>query len=347
MVLLGGIQMPTASAQADVYVSYQTFYDNLSPYGQWISDPQYGYVWAPNVDDDFRPYFTEGHWVMTEYGNTWVSDYPWGWACFHYGRWVYNDFYGWIWVPGYEWGPGWVAWAWGDGFCGWAPLYPGVIWMGLAYNCPEDWWIFMHPRHLYHPRYHNIWRSDFAKGPHHTHKLLERTHYVTHVYENNNTRYYAGPGASDVKQVTHQPVQVYHMGNANVAGKDNISNNMVNIYRPAKIEPLNRDGNQPAPAHILNAPQPVSKPEDLKVKWNQPRPFKVEQQKQNPDWNRPFIRNAPPYNPNPGVPRPAPAPTPPPMPAPAPRQLPAPHPAPMPRPAPAQHPAPAPRPVHR
>ena len=109
----------------DVSVSYQTFYDELAPYGQWVNDPEYGNVWVPNEGGDFRPYGNRGHWVMTEYGNTWVSEDPWGWACYHYGRWTYNPYYGWIWVPGYEWAPAWVSWRFGGGYCGWAPLAPG------------------------------------------------------------------------------------------------------------------------------------------------------------------------------------------------------------------------------
>ena len=297
-LLSPGVLPINARAQTDVSVSYQEFYDNLSPYGQWINDPAYGYVWVPNVDDDFRPYFTEGHWVMTEYGNTWVSDYPWGWACFHYGRWVYNEYYGWLWVPGSEWGPGWVAWRWGDGFCGWAPLYPGIVWAGIGYSCPEDWWIFMHPRYLYKPRYHNVWRNDFLHGPRHTHTLIQRSHFVTNTYENNSISYYAGPRGTEVQQITHQPVQVFHMGATSVRGADGINNNVVNIYRPGKIEQVNRDGNRPVPAKVIQAPQQIGRPADVKVRWDQPRPFKVDIQKQNPDWNRPFIRSAPPYNNN-------------------------------------------------
>src|SRR6185295_11890306 len=74
-------------------VSYQVFYDNLSPYGKWLQDATYGYVWVPTIQQGFRPYFSNGYWVMTEYGSTWVSTYPWGWAPFHYGRWTHDDFY--------------------------------------------------------------------------------------------------------------------------------------------------------------------------------------------------------------------------------------------------------------
>src|SRR5580658_10431559 len=42
-------------------VSTQVFYDQLSPYGQWVNYPNYGYVWIPSAGIDFSPYSTEGH----------------------------------------------------------------------------------------------------------------------------------------------------------------------------------------------------------------------------------------------------------------------------------------------
>ncbi|MDQ3395048.1 MAG: hypothetical protein M3512_13170, partial [Bacteroidota bacterium] len=72
------------AAQRYQNISMQTFYDELSPYGSWVHNPDFGYVWLPDAGPDFQPYASRGHWVMTEYGNTWVSDYNWGWAPFHY-----------------------------------------------------------------------------------------------------------------------------------------------------------------------------------------------------------------------------------------------------------------------
>src|SRR5579864_406878 len=110
---------PTTVVHSDSYqpappppveeVSYQTFYDQLSPYGSWINYPGYGYVWVPNnVDPSFSPYLTNGHWVYTDMGWAWVSDFDWGWGPFHYGRWLDDPYYGWLWVPGYDWAPAWV-----------------------------------------------------------------------------------------------------------------------------------------------------------------------------------------------------------------------------------------------
>src|SRR3989449_99753 len=48
-------------------------------------------VWAP---------YRYGHWAWVEpWGWTWIDDAPWGFAPFHYGRWVYVGG-GWAWVPG-------------------------------------------------------------------------------------------------------------------------------------------------------------------------------------------------------------------------------------------------------
>lgn len=45
--------------KAQVSVSFQVFYDQLSPYGSWINYPDYGYVWIPTqVPQGFRPYAT-------------------------------------------------------------------------------------------------------------------------------------------------------------------------------------------------------------------------------------------------------------------------------------------------
>src|SRR6185295_7816837 len=97
----------TYGPQGDVDVN--TFYDQLSPYGDWVQSREYGWVWVPNVDAGWRPY-TEGRWVYTDFGWTWVDDEEWGWAPFHYGRWYEDASLGWAWVPGSEWGPAWVSW---------------------------------------------------------------------------------------------------------------------------------------------------------------------------------------------------------------------------------------------
>jgi hypothetical protein len=105
------------------------FREALAPYGEWVQVVDYGYGWTPSgLPLGWRPY-TDGHWEYTQYGATWVSDWEWGWAPFHYGRWTYDAFSRrWIWIPGRRWAPAWVAWRYGNGWAGWAPLPPRARW---------------------------------------------------------------------------------------------------------------------------------------------------------------------------------------------------------------------------
>jgi hypothetical protein len=100
------------------------FYEPLTPYGEWVVVGSYGRCWRPGrVDRDWRPYCS-GNWENTDAGWYWVSDEPWGWATYHYGRWDLNDEFGWFWVPQTVWAPAWVSWHEGGGYIGWAPLSP-------------------------------------------------------------------------------------------------------------------------------------------------------------------------------------------------------------------------------
>lgn len=131
-------------------VTYQQFYDELSPYGKWVNYPNQGYVWQPAVDQSFQPYSTNGHWVYSNDGWTWNSDYKWGWAAFHYGRWFHEDKYGWLWKPGNEWGPAWVKWGQSGDNYGWAPLAPGVS-VSASWNPPPQSWNFVRKQDINRP----------------------------------------------------------------------------------------------------------------------------------------------------------------------------------------------------
>jgi hypothetical protein len=81
--------------------SYSTFYRKLEPYGVWRETSSYGYVWQPREAErshSWRPY-SNGRWIYTDAGWTWISEEPFGWATYHYGRWTRLRNIGWIWVP--------------------------------------------------------------------------------------------------------------------------------------------------------------------------------------------------------------------------------------------------------
>ncbi|GGE00115.1 hypothetical protein GCM10011529_02860 [Polymorphobacter glacialis] len=113
-------------------VSTQVFYEPLAQYGDWI-DSRFGQAFRPDAPQGWRPY-VNGQWGEDR---LWISDDPWGWATDHYGRWGFDEAAGWVWVPGTEWAPSWVAWREDEtqDVAGWAPIPPGVAYsVGVGFG---------------------------------------------------------------------------------------------------------------------------------------------------------------------------------------------------------------------
>lgn len=210
-------------------VSFSIFYNSLKPYGRWMNNSTYGKVWISNTKD-FTPYSTGGHWAYTDYGWTWVSDYDWGWAPFHYGRWAYHSTYGWYWIPDYKWAPAWVAWRNNDDYYGWAPLSPGLsisVSVGAYDAIPSGRWVFAPHQYItspyvsryYVPRTQNV-------------TIIRRTTVIANVNVRNDVQYVAGPRREDVERVNHTQIRTYTVSNSSRPGKTVINNNTVNVYRP-------------------------------------------------------------------------------------------------------------------
>jgi hypothetical protein len=128
------------------YVSPEmTGAEDLDRYGQWQQTPDYGPIWVPAaVPVGWAPY-SAGHWAWVRpWGWTWVDDQRWGFAPFHYGRWVYHRNV-WCWAPGTYvarpvYAPALVAWvggprvgvsitAGGGAPVGWFPLAPHEVYV--------------------------------------------------------------------------------------------------------------------------------------------------------------------------------------------------------------------------
>lgn len=264
------IAAPARGQYEDQYVSYADFYSCLAPYGQWIQEPQYGYVWAPAVEGDFRPYYTNGKWVMSEYGNLWASDYPWGWAAFHYGRWTFDTYYGWLWIPGDTWAPAWVKWRADEGVFGWAPLGPGTS-EDVKTKCPADWWVFLPQRYIYHDQYYRYWN-----GPGNNSKYLKSTRPVNNTFDHRGTTYITGPGMLQVKQATGGPVQVYRVRDSKSRNM-RIHNDEIKLFKPNKIAPnVPGSGDDPYPADAVVAPHPLKEPQGVNDDPTHEVPFRQE-----------------------------------------------------------------------
>ena len=229
LVMLFSTVRNQASAQVEASVSYQTFYDDLSPYGEWIDYPQYGYVWHPDIND-FRPYSTGGHWVWTDdYGWMWASNYDWGWAPFHYGRWLYDDFYGWIWVPGYEWSPAWVEWRTGGDYYGWAPLGPGVdISLNFSfgrYSPPYNYWCFVPRNYILSPRVY-----DYCLPQSRNTVIINNTTIINDYHRSRNV-FVTGPERSEVERYTGR-INPFVLRESARPGRSEFRRNTVSIFRP-------------------------------------------------------------------------------------------------------------------
>jgi hypothetical protein len=149
LLVVGAAHPAAAAPRASVSISF--FYDALAPHGDWILSAQFGHVWRPGrVAAGWRPY-TDGRWVYSDFGWMFVSNAPWGWATFHYGRWYLDPYYGWLWVPGYEWAPAWVVFHQGSGWIGWAPLPPRVslsVVVGGRHRIDPRYYYFVEERHF-------------------------------------------------------------------------------------------------------------------------------------------------------------------------------------------------------
>jgi len=231
-------------------VSLQLFYDQLSPYGQWIQNPQYGYVWIPDVGPDFKPYATDGHWEYTDYGWTWVSDYPWGWAPFHYGRWYYDNIMGYAWIPDTQWGPAWVDWRSSPDYYGWAPMGPA------GYSYPQNQWVFVNAGYVNSPQVYNYYQA-----PQNNYVVYNQTTIIQNNYiVKNNVQYVPGPDAQEVQRRTGTAVVPVVIQQSNQPGQSSRDNGHLTIYKPQIIGTMGGNGARPMPAKVMSSTQivPVS-----------------------------------------------------------------------------------------
>jgi hypothetical protein len=126
--------------------------EELDANGRWEQHPEYGAIWLPlAVRVDWAPY-RWGRWAWVQpWGWTWIDEAPWGFAPFHYGRWVHWRGR-WGWVPG-----SYVA----------RPVFaPALVaWIGGAAGGDSRWslslqiggaavgWVPLAPREPYAPQY--------------------------------------------------------------------------------------------------------------------------------------------------------------------------------------------------
>lgn len=286
-------------------ITYQQFYNDLSPYGDWMNYGNYGYVWVPN-QPGFRPYYSNGNWVYTDYGWTWVSNYNWGWAPFHYGRWLNDSQYGWMWVPGYEWAPAWVSWRGGGNYYGWAPLAPGMSVDVSAGSIPYNHWTFV-PGNQINSTNINRYYVDQSRNI----TIIKNTTIInnTTVINNRNITngarpsYNQGPAVTDVERTTGTRINRYNVVTSDKPRAAQVNNNSVRLFRPVVSQaPSNSANIRPervtAPRQSNPSNSAITRPE-REIAPNQASPANSAPVREFPKNQTPqIIRNDPPVNNN-------------------------------------------------
>jgi hypothetical protein len=268
----GASAIPGESASTPTgSISFQQFYNDLGQYGTWINTDKYGYVFQPTeTDPNWAPY-TNGRWVNTDAGLTWSGNDPFSWATDHYGRWVNLANYGWVWVPGYTWGPGWVSWRQADdnSYVGWAPLPPDSD-MGIDYygdNDPDDygyhigddadlyygigpWWYTFVP---------TIWFGDPYCYRHYWHRgdnfaRIGHTRNVTNINFTRGDRagrfgsvHAAGPSIASLNARSQTPVQNVSLARASTLDNAGLRSGTLSVFAPS-VDPSTRATTRPANA---------------------------------------------------------------------------------------------------
>jgi hypothetical protein len=227
--------------QAGVEIGF--FYSSLSSYGEWIETGPGFRVWRPiGIQRHWRPY-VHGRWVWSDCGWYWMSSEPFGWVVYHYGRWYYDNYYGWVWVPDDVWGPAWVEWRYDNDYVGWAPLPPYAtfsIGVGLRYTthwvAPVHYWNFV--------RYNRFGRTiqyrDLATQTH-TRRLIGVTRAGSAFEVDNGRIIDRGVDRTFIERrsgMRFPRAEIQHVqgrtGERLVRSSGNIRGERIEIYRPSQ-----------------------------------------------------------------------------------------------------------------
>ena len=221
-------------AQSAQFVSPEVIgYQDLDGYGRWETTPDYGMVWFPTrVEVGWAPY-RFGHWAFVQpWGWTWIDEASWGFAPFHYGRWVNFDGR-WAWIPGERrerpcYAPALVAFIGGG---------PGV---GVGVS-----WVPLGPHEVFHPYYHVS--DDYVRRLNRPHVTNVTQINVTNVTVNNYANRGAMSGTNNGAFTGGQPVH------RNLASQQEMA-------AQAKAPVMTNLNHLPPPSQPAAAIQPVGRP---------------------------------------------------------------------------------------
>ncbi|HEY2138623.1 MAG TPA: DUF6600 domain-containing protein [Chthoniobacterales bacterium] len=235
-------EQPESRTEARSTAAYGMFYQKLDQYGDWRETAEYGYVWQPREAEesrDWRPY-TEGRWVYSDAGWTFISDEPFGWATYHYGRWLRLRRVGWVWVPGNEWAPAWVSWRTNKDYVGWAPLPPearfdrrtGIQnWADNYYDIGPDQYSFVPSNEFGAQKI----RSAVVPAERNVSIVFETTN-VTRITYANNFVVNEGPSYDELRSRSQRPIERYRLRRQNSETVATVRGDELEISAPTITE---------------------------------------------------------------------------------------------------------------
>ncbi|RPI14111.1 MAG: hypothetical protein EHM58_17135 [Ignavibacteriae bacterium] len=286
----------------EVSVSFQSFYDELAADGEWIqiskeeinedllegegqsfsgfmqNDDEGVFIWKPaiNKDADWHP-FTNGKWVYTNQGWLWASDYKWGWAAYHYGRWWNSKNYGWVWLPGYVWAPAWVSWRISDEHIGWVPLSPKAKWKpedGITtdnynYKNKEADWVFVKKSDFDN----DITKANIIDRKQNK-ELIKNSKKVLEIKKENSRMVNRGPDVNDIKKHTGRDIKEKIIDYKYQRNKPSIGINDVKLFKE-NFKKYEKD----AKGKVNNLDKPKKYKKSLKIKMMLKKKFKERKNK--------------------------------------------------------------------
>ena len=168
-----------------------TGYEDLDANGEWIDDREYGRLWTPHsVVADWAPY-RHGHWAhVSPWGWTWVDDAPWGFAPFHYGRWLTIG----------------SRWFWSPGSYGLRPVYaPALVaWQGYpggtdSFSATVGWFpLGPHEHYVPHYRHNAAYLRNINHIRNHNTVIAAPTRFANHVHGRTHVPHNVFAGARPV-----------------------------------------------------------------------------------------------------------------------------------------------------
>lgn len=209
LTLIVGFVTFTEAKSSKIINAYGSFYSHLAPHGVWMEFDDGLVVWRPTIMRRGWAPYSNGRWIWTDYGWYWDSYESFGYITYHYGRWFYDDYYGWIWIPDYDWAPAWVEWRYDDNYVGWAPLPPYAVFsinIGIQftfnYVTPYNHWHFVNYNYMCDPYVYKHY-----VGPKYKYRVFSNTKYRNDYGYSNGRIINRGVDIGEVRSRSKQDIR--------------------------------------------------------------------------------------------------------------------------------------------